>query len=161
MAWSSLSRMRVDGNRQTEKFVPAAVMEFNAQRRGGPRPPVHLVPRRAPGGRATCRDAGRDARRHPRQVTPEDDQSPPPAPERDTDPALLAMAAELVINFEHGSAGMLNRKLRVPFAEAERLMGELEALNFVGPPPGDAESRDVLVQRDDLDEVLQPLRAAA
>lgn len=94
--------------------------------------------------------------------TPEDDQEPAPAPERDTDPALLAEAAELVIKFQHGSAAMLNRKLRVPFAEAEALMGELEALMIVGPVPRDAaEPRKVLVAEDDLDEVLQPLRAAA
>ena len=94
--------------------------------------------------------------------TPEDDQEPAPAPERDTDPALLAQAAELVIKFQHGSAGMLNRKLRVPFAEAERLMGDLEALMIVGPAPRDTtKPRDVLVSPDDLDEVLQPLRAAA
>jgi len=77
------------------------------------------------------------------------------------DPALLAMAAELVITTQFGSAAMLNRKLRVPFAEAEGLMGELEALGIVGPASRDSKSRVVLVSRDDLDEVLQPLRAAA
>jgi S-DNA-T family DNA segregation ATPase FtsK/SpoIIIE len=77
------------------------------------------------------------------------------------DPELLAMAAELVINTQHGSAAMLNRKLRVPFAEAEGLMGELEALMIVGPAAGDSGTRDVLVSPDDLDEVLKPLRAAA
>ena len=90
------------------------------------------------------------------------DDDPPPAPEHDTDPALLAEAAELVIKFQHGSAAMLNRKLRVPFAEAEALMGELEELMIVGPAAKDAtKPRDVLVSPDNLDEVLQPLRAAA
>ena len=71
------------------------------------------------------------------------------------------MAAELVITTQFGSVSMLHRKLRVPFAEAEGLMGELEALMIVGPPAGDSRTRDVLVSPDDLDEVLQPLRAAA
>ena len=77
------------------------------------------------------------------------------------DPALLAMAAELVITTQFGSVSMLHRKLRVPFAEAEGLMGELETLMIVGPAAGDSRTRDVLVSPDDLDEVLQPLRAAA
>lgn len=90
------------------------------------------------------------------------DEPPAPALSPAEDPALLAKAAELVITFQHGSAGMLNRKLRVPFAKAEALMGDLEALMIVGPAPRDAtKPRDVLVARDDLDEVLQPLRAAA
>ena len=90
---------------------------------------------------------------------PDDDR--PPAPEPGTDPALLALAAELVITTQFGSVPMLHRKLRVPFAEAEGLMGELEALLIVGPAAGDSGTRDVLVSPDDLDEVLQPLRAAA
>ena len=77
------------------------------------------------------------------------------------DPELLANAAELVINTQFGSVPMLHRKLRVPFAQAERLMGELEALMIVGPATRDSKTRDVLVSRDDLDEVLQPLRASA
>ena len=85
-------------------------------------------------------------------------QSPPA--DGNTDPALLVMAAELVISTQFGSVSMLNRKLRVPFAEAETLMGELEALMIVGPAAG-VKPRDVLVSPDDLDEVLQPLRAAA
>ena len=87
-----------------------------------------------------------------------DDDAPVLAP--GGDPALLAMAAELVIRTQYGSAAMLNRKLRVPFAEAEGLMGELEALMIVGPAAGD-KPRAVLVSPDDLDEVLEPLRAAA
>ena len=87
------------------------------------------------------------------------DDTPAPAPGKD--PALLAMAAEMVIATQFGSVPMLHRKLRVPFAEAEDLMGELEALMIVGPAAGGTMTRDVLVSPDDLDEVLQPLRAAA
>ena len=89
------------------------------------------------------------------------DDDPAPAAAPAADPALLALAAEMVITTQHGSAQMLNRKLRVPFAEAEALMGALEVLMIVGPPAGDSKPRDVLVSPDDLDKVLQPLRAAA
>ena len=89
-----------------------------------------------------------------------DDPEPVPAAVAE-DPALLAMAAELVITTQFGSVPMLHRKLRVPFAEAEKLMGDLEALMIVGPATRDSRARDVLVSPEDLDEVLQPLRAAA
>ena len=89
------------------------------------------------------------------------DGGQPPRPAPGGDPALLAMAAELVITTQFGSVSMLHRKLRVPFAEAEGLMGELETLMIVGPAAGDSRTRNVLVSPDDLNEVLQPLRAAA
>ncbi len=76
-------------------------------------------------------------------------------------PALLAHAAELVISAQFGSTAMLQRKLRVGFALANELMQALEARRVVGPAGEGSKPRDVLVSRDDLDEVLQPLRAAA
>jgi len=90
-------------------------------------------------------------------VPDEDEHAPAPA---GADPELLVMAAELVISTQHGSAAMLNRKLRVPFAEAERLIGELEGRRIVGPAARDSKFRVVLVAADDLDEALRPLRAA-
>jgi Ftsk gamma domain/LAGLIDADG-like domain len=85
---------------------------------------------------------------------------PQPAPAPGDDPGLLAEAAEMVISTQFGSVKMLHRKLRVPFTQAEGLMGELEALMIVGPEPKDpTEARTVLVPADDLDEVLKPLRA--
>ncbi len=71
----------------------------------------------------------------------------------DSDEALLVRAAEQVVNSGLGSTSMLQRKLRIGFARAGRLMDELEELGVVGPNEG-SKAREVLWDPDTYDQAL-------
>ena len=64
-------------------------------------------------------------------------------------------ALRLVVMHQQGSASLLQRRMKVGYARAARLIDELEQAGIVGPSDGSSKGREVLVGEDDLDQLKE------
>jgi S-DNA-T family DNA segregation ATPase FtsK/SpoIIIE len=72
--------------------------------------------------------------------------------EEESGDALVEQAIKVVKQSQRASVSLIQRKLRIGYPRAARLMDQLEEMGVVGPSQGAGKDRDVLVDRDEIDE---------
>ncbi|MCA1899842.1 MAG: DNA translocase FtsK [Chloroflexi bacterium] len=70
----------------------------------------------------------------------------------DEDEGLVEQAVSIVRSSQRASASLLQRRLRIGYPRAARLLDQLEEMGVVGPSQGGGKEREVLVEPEDLDE---------
>lgn len=73
---------------------------------------------------------------------------------------MFLRAVDLVVRSQFGAVSMLQRRMRIGFAKAARLLDLLEQAGIVGPKPEGTAAREVHVRAEDLDSLLADLRAS-
>ncbi|MGC1378587.1 MAG: DNA translocase FtsK [Anaerolineales bacterium] len=73
-------------------------------------------------------------------------------PEEGSDDALVEQAIQVVRSSQRASASLLQRRLRIGYPRAARLLDQLEEMGIVGSSQGGGRERDVLVEQDENDE---------
>jgi S-DNA-T family DNA segregation ATPase FtsK/SpoIIIE len=77
------------------------------------------------------------------------------APDEGERDKLFREAAEVVIQHQQGSTSLLQRRLKVGYGRAARIIDQLHIAGVLGPPDG-SKPRDVLVGLDELDRICGP-----
>jgi len=72
--------------------------------------------------------------------------------EGDEDEGLIEQAVSIVRSSQRASASLIQRRLRIGYPRAARLLDQLEEMGVVGPSQGGGKEREVLVDPEDLDE---------
>jgi S-DNA-T family DNA segregation ATPase FtsK/SpoIIIE len=73
-------------------------------------------------------------------------------PDENEDDSLIEQAVSIVRSSQRASASLIQRRLRIGYPRAARLLDQLEEMGVVGPSQGGGKERDVLVSEDDLEE---------
>ncbi len=76
-------------------------------------------------------------------------------PDENEDDSLIEQAISIVRSSQRASASLLQRRLRIGYPRAARLLDQLEEMGVVGPSQGGGKEREVLVSEEDLDEEKQ------
>lgn len=76
-------------------------------------------------------------------------------PDEDSDDALVNQAVEIVRQSQRASASLIQRRLRIGYPRAARLLDQLEEMGVVGPSQGGGKEREVLIDREEDDYLDQ------